>query len=575
MSPEQRASELTLAELLVAAPVTAAAGVIATTYLLDVVGWRFNWGLIALAALGGMLLTAGLASRFGVRWRCRADWPSTLGLLAVMAGLGAYLVWLSGADLLPPTESSDLVHHLNLIKFLQLRQTLVHDPALAEYLVEFVIHPAGSHSLSALAATVFGTTGLKVIYPVVMAAVVLKSGFVYLIVLRVLPAERRHPAVALAAPAALLLSWNYFFVPFAAHFYYGQLLGEMFVIGLLWLTVRFNDQPAAIWLAWFSWLGAGAALCWTAWLPIPVFTLLVIIWAGHRATIRRRVLWSVTALGATGLLLGVYVFGYLLRNDLSIFLYEGSTVRPTLDGFGSLLVIAGLAGLIVSARNAAAHPIRVFAVSAVAQFVGLFLAALAGRVSFYLGLKILHILIYPLAIFTALAVEAGWHWPLSRLHDSWRRRYRRTAVMAPLVILTVAVGSALPSAPPASAVNSSALEAGEWAKAHLPNDCIDYVVDHWVTAYWLHVVELGNPIISPHTEMIVSDWQYAAHARTRWSRSPGLPYAVVANLEQADISAPIDVLARFGPAAVVARRGNSQCEFSSASFEQVLLDTKP
>jgi hypothetical protein len=105
--------------------------------------------------------------------------------------------------------------------------------------------------------------------------------------------------------------------------------------------------------------------------------------------------------------------------------------------------------------------------------------------------------------------------------------------------------------------------AGQWARANLPAACIDYLVQDDDSAYWLHLAVLGNPRQTERTrDPATFD---PKQALIRWIQPAGLPFAITDDLEALpkDIRSGVDIVRRFGPAAVVARRGRSTCEESN------------
>jgi hypothetical protein len=104
-------------------------------------------------------------------------------------------------------------------------------------------------------------------------------------------------------------------------------------------------------------------------------------------------------------------------------------------------------------------------------------------------------------------------------------------------------------------VSDDLLEAGRWARAHVPPACVDYLVGDDDSAYWLHLVVLGNPRTTARS--LASDTFEPPKAIVRWILPGGLPYAIASDLDALprDIRTSVDVLARFGRAAVIKRQG--------------------
>ena len=102
--------------------------------------------------------------------------------------------------------------------------------------------------------------------------------------------------------------------------------------------------------------------------------------------------------------------------------------------------------------------------------------------------------------------------------------------------------------------------AGEWARRHVPAGCVDYLVADGYTGYWLHTTVLGNARAAART--LDADTFEPPKALVRWILPGGLPYAITDHFDALprDIRTNVDVLTRFGPAAVVQRRGPAVCD---------------
>jgi hypothetical protein len=101
-------------------------------------------------------------------------------------------------------------------------------------------------------------------------------------------------------------------------------------------------------------------------------------------------------------------------------------------------------------------------------------------------------------------------------------------------------------------------EAGKWAREHVDSHCVEYLVADDNTAYWLHLAVLGNPRRGSRTGDNAT--YELTPALVRWLTPGGLPYAIVdLRVIPTDIRDASEIVARFGPAAVIARKGPSSC----------------
>src|SRR5205823_5997979 len=106
---------------------------------------------------------------------------------------------------------------------------------------------------------------------------------------------------------------------------------------------------------------------------------------------------------------------------------------------------------------------------------------------------------------------------------------------------------------PRPIVSVALSNAGRWARANVPPACVDYLVIDSDTGYWLHLARLGNARTAMRT--IDPETFVPAKAIERWILPGGVPYAIVEDFSALprDIRDSVDVLARFGAAAVVKR----------------------
>ena len=108
-------------------------------------------------------------------------------------------------------------------------------------------------------------------------------------------------------------------------------------------------------------------------------------------------------------------------------------------------------------------------------------------------------------------------------------------------------------------VSEPLFEAGVWARTNLRPECVDYVVDDPYTAYWLHIAVLRNARAAPRSTD--DDTYVTEKEQVRWVQPQGLPYAIVSDFDglPRDIRQNVDIVKRFGRAAVIKRRGPASC----------------
>jgi hypothetical protein len=196
-----------------------------------------------------------------------------------------------------------------------------------------------------------------------------------------------------------------------------------------------------------------------------------------------------------------------------------------------------------------------------AQAAALFALAKANGASVpYMAIKMAYLAIYPLAASATLAIALVWRAAGASAPGSpFRGRAADGMAWLAVAILAGVVGRQAFHAPmQAPMVSESLYLAGHWARAHLDPACVDYIVGHDNTAYWLHLAVLGNRRMSART---ADDSTFITRdAIVRWIKPGGLPYAVadLGTLPR-DVLTEADELARFGTAVVIKRRRESLC----------------
>ena len=128
-----------------------------------------------------------------------------------------------------------------------------------------------------------------------------------------------------------------------------------------------------------------------------------------------------------------------------------------------------------------------------------------------------------------------------------------------IVLAFAAVQSAINMPRPRPVVSQPLFLAGQWARTNLKPECVDYVVNDVYSAYWLHLAVLRNARAAPRSTD--DDTYLPEKEQVRWVIPDGLPYAIAEDFDRLprDIRANVDVVARFGPAAIIRRRGRASC----------------
>lgn len=558
----------TTAEALAASAVSLLASAILSAYLTDWIGLT-----IAPLAILAVSLTAS-AAVFGSIWRRSTRDPATLGaFLAIVAAVLAWLLWLAGRDLLPPGTGPDLTHHLLLIGYIEQHWRLPHDPQLGPYLGEMVDYTAGTHVLAALAGAWTRTDGLHTVYPLVAFTVALKSGIVFLIARRLVSgdASSRTPFAAISV-LLLLLPRAYFIGSFAQNSFLAQVVSECFVIATWWAVIVWDEQPRPMPAALFALFGAATFLTWPVWIGPPLVVLAICV-------VFRRDLPFLDRAKQFGLAVAPVCAAVALHSagrtrSFGIVAVAGFVLRPApaVFGWAFLLVCGGGVSVGFFNRRTRTIPLLLGAIALQAEALAVF-AHSRGTAAPYMALKMVYLAIYPLAVAGAVGVAALWRGlfrsaskaaqgflSAEALAKAVSPARQTTLAWALVALIGIAAARSVAAVPrPTSTISEPLLQAGRWARAHVNPGCVDYLVADGYSAYWLHLAVLGNARSAPRS--IENDTYEPRQAVIRWIEPGGLPYAIVEDFSALprDIRDSVDVVARFGPAAVVKRRGPAVC----------------
>ena len=540
------------AEAVAASVLAFLASAIISAYLADSVGLRIAPFAILTVSLGVAAATFAILRRQAAR-----DDAALGGFCGCVFGTFAWLLWLARPDFLPTSSGPDLAHHLSLLEYIQRHWRLVHDVALSEYLGEMVDYTPGSHLLAVLMGAWFRSDALHAVYPTVAATVALKTGFTFLIALRLLP--RDVPRVAFAAVAVILLflSRVHFIGSFTEQSYVAQVVSELFAVAMWWVLVVWDERPSAGAMVFFALAGVAAFLSWPVWIgPLLVVLAALALLHAEQPPAKRLQQLAVAAIPIAVIAAihgSRHVGGFRMAGT------GGAAIWPTPALLGWWFIALAAAGFVFTLAERRARTLTLLVTAIAAQAAALYGAAhSSGAATPYLSLKMFYLAVYPLTVGAALVVAASWRVAARALRIPDKRAGRLAWVLA--AVVAVAVARPLAATPrPRPIVTQPVLEAAVWARARMPAECIDYLVADSFTAYWLHLAVFGQARASGRA--MNDDTFDARKGLVRWILPDGLPLAVVGDFEALprDIRTNVDVLARFGPAAVVKRRGPSAC----------------
>ena len=538
-----------------------AASAVAWLAAASVSAYLADWLGLPLAPFAVLALALGAALAVHLRLRrvSASDRPAAAAFTLIVLGTFAWLMWRARPDYLPTGTGSDLTHHLALIAYIEQHRRLPHDAALGAWLGEMVDYTPGLHLLAVMAGAWLRRDGLHVLHALVALTAGLKSGLVFLIARRLMPNGVPRLPFAIGAVLLLWLPYPFFVGSFMAQSFLAQVVSELFAIAMWWAIVVWDERPSAWAAALFALSGTAAFLTWPLWIGPLALTLAVV------ALVRGEIRWAsraqhlTIALAPIAIVAAIYaasrqVYGFRMVNAV------GFALWPTPRALTGAFTIAAMLGMLWCLRQPRARTAVILFAAIVLQGIALIATGLnSGATAPYLSLKMVYLAIYPLAVAAAVLIASAWREVTRRPARTPRLAW--VAVVVAILGLTLSAARVVAFPPPLTPVVTQPLFlAGEWARAHLPPACVDYLVADGDSGYWLHLAVLGNPRAAGRA--LDNDTFEPRKAIVRWILQGGLPYAIAGNFDALprDIRTSVDVLASFGPAAVLQRRGSSACD---------------
>lgn len=487
----------------------------------------------------------------------------------VVAAIGAYVAWLAWPAMYPIAAGPDLVHHLALIRFIQTRQALPDDPIFGAYLGEMTGYPPGSHLIAAITGALSGRDGVELVHPIVAIATMLKAGIVVSILTRILPVNGSRAPLAAAGALLLLVPHAYLLSPIVHYGFYAQALSEVFALAMWWAFVCWQQTPTRHWLWLGAMFGIGIVLTWPVFLPVPALTGVVILLVRRDRSRRERLTDLAMALGPVALVTAAFALSR--AGSAGILSSGGDVLTPSVALFGLPFLALLAIGLAACARHWHQYQaVGLFVAWGALQVVALIvMQQWAGATNPYLGFKSVHLLVYGLVVMAAIGAATAWQAAAKTIAARWPAGLDRAAWIVPALVLAVLLQRGLPVPPLSSPFTRPVHQAGAWARTHVPANCVDYLVPHWLTAYWLHLEVLGNARASARVTADPYDFRRAIG---QWIGTGSMQHAIVEdwNRVPAEARAHMRVLASFGTAAVVERSdGLGACHDATPPIDAV------
>jgi hypothetical protein len=574
--------------VIIAAIITFLATAMAVPFVMD---W-FGLPIVPVVSLASAIGAAGAVGVLAGRAIAMTR-EETIGFVVVCVTMFAWLAWIAWPSLLPQGRGPDLAHHLMLVDYIDQHWRLPHDPALGRVFGEMLHYTPGVHLLASTAGAWTRSDGLHAIYPVVALTVAIKAGLVFLIAMRVLPPvtsggptqNGRAPnsplgpavraPVAVAASLLLFVPREYFLRSFIDASFLAQVVSECFAVAMWWAVVLWDERPSAVAAGLFAIAGIGVFLSWPVWLgPLVIVFAVVVALHGRSSratagavdasqTTSHRDRLRNFAIGVVPIAVIAAMYAARHAGAATIIAVAGYVPPLRVEFFGPWFLALAALGLALAAFGRETRTVVWLVGAIVLQSAALaVLARDNGADRPYQALKMMYLLIYPLAVAAAIGLgKIGGIIGQGRM-GGMGGRMGRPVWLAWLVVAALTAFAVVPvvRAPGSRPVATEPLfEAGVWARDHLPRACVDYLVSDDYSAYWLHVAVLRNA--RSDANRLGEDLFEAKKGVVRWILPEGLPFAIAENFDALpkDIRANVDVLARFGPAAVIKRRGRSTC----------------
>jgi hypothetical protein len=556
-----------------------ALSLVATVALLIVVAYLGDRTGMAFTPAPMMAVAAASCAVMLVGFGRQAEWSGaeTITFAGVVGITFGWLLWIARASLFPLGSGPDLTHHLLLIHYIEAHWTLVHEPGVQEYLGEMVQYTPGSHIVTALAGAWSASNGLHAMHGVMAASAALKTGFVFLIGMRVLPRDLPRAPIAALGSISLFASQTYFLGSFAQYSFLAQVVAECFAIAMFWALTAWDQNQHRWLMAVTGLLGAALFLSWPILIGPPLVVLGVLVLlprpevrlkpdTTYRKGLLERAIDAAIAVVPIAIIAGLFSIG---RIDYVVIAGTGGEVTtPAVRAYGWLFLVLSSAGIVSATASLKARPtsrtLALFAGAILLQAGALYLFARSRGNDPYMARKMFFMLLYPQAV--AVALTVGMLWRGLYAVSAFKRTSEQVPAVAWALPLIAAMFVARPliGAPkslivakhPATSIELE--QAGQWVRDHVDPHCVEYLVGDDNTAYWLHLAVLGNPRRGARTG---DNATYELNpALVRWLTPGGLPYAI-ADLRAlpTDIKDGSEIVAQFGSAAVIKRNGSSSC----------------
>ena len=108
-----------------------------------------------------------------------------------------------------------------------------------------------------------------------------------------------------------------------------------------------------------------------------------------------------------------------------------------------------------------------------------------------------YLALYPLAAAATLAVAVAWQMGIDATGLTRNVEHLAWVFVVAFTVVVARQGGGCAAAKPV--IFQDAYLAGQWARAHVPAGCVDYLVADGDTPHWLHLAVLGNRRMTART----------------------------------------------------------------------------
>jgi hypothetical protein len=309
-----------------------------------------------------------------------------------------------------------------------------------------------------------------------------------------------------------------------------------------WAIVVWDSQPSRMAAALVSVFLVATFLSWPIWLGPPLLVFLLLSLRAPIDARERAVHWAIV------LVLLLVTFAYHSAGRwgwMVIVRTSGAVLHPSLESLGWVLPVLAVLGVVLGASDSRGRVSLMLLCAALLQAASLYtIAKLQGAHTPYMAFKMVYFLIYPLAVFAAIALAK-----LSALS----RSYDNIGWLMAALLMALAVRPAVATPRVLPVADDDLYAMGRWVRANGAATCTDYLVADAETAYWLHLAVLGNSRSGPR--MAEVDGYDARAAVAPWITSAGRRYAIAdLRLLPAEVRAHVELVAESGHAAVIRER---------------------